>query len=92
MTQKQSEIGNSVIVVSRSQWIQVRFPGYIRMVFADVTYQCVSEGEPLFSIYSPELVALRQEYLLGRQNQKAISAGNIDGFKPPKACGSSFPH
>jgi RND family efflux transporter MFP subunit len=60
-------------------YVQVRFPGYIRKVFANATYQYVHKGEPLFTIYSPDLVATQQEYLLARQNQKAMSASTIDG-------------
>ena len=55
-------------------YVQVRFPGYIRKVFANATYQYVRKGEPLFTIYSPDLVATQQEYLLARQNQKAVAA------------------
>jgi Cu(I)/Ag(I) efflux system membrane fusion protein/cobalt-zinc-cadmium efflux system membrane fusion protein len=60
-------------------YIQVRFPGYIRKVFANATYQYVRKGEPLFTVYSPDLVATQQEYLLARQNQKALSASTVDG-------------
>jgi RND family efflux transporter MFP subunit len=60
-------------------YVQVRFPGYIRKVFADATYQYVREGEPLFTIYSPDLVATQQEYLLARQDQKAMSSSSVDG-------------
>jgi RND family efflux transporter MFP subunit len=60
-------------------YVQVRFPGYIRKVFANATYQYVRKGEPLFTIYSPDLVATQQEYLLARQNQKSLSASTVDG-------------
>ena len=60
-------------------YVQVRFPGYIRKVFANATYQYIRKGEPLFTVYSPDLVATQQDYLLARQNQKALSASSIDG-------------
>lgn len=60
-------------------YVQVRFPGYIRRVFANATYLYVRKGEPLFTIYSPDLVATQQEYLLARQNQKTLDASTIDG-------------
>jgi Cu(I)/Ag(I) efflux system membrane fusion protein/cobalt-zinc-cadmium efflux system membrane fusion protein len=63
----------------RLSYVQVRFPGTIRKVFADATYQYVRKGDPLFTIYSPELVATQQEYLLARQNQKAVTNSTIDG-------------
>jgi RND family efflux transporter MFP subunit len=70
-------------------YVQVRFPGYIRKVFANATYQYVSKGEPLFTIYSPDLVATQQEYLLARQNQKTMSASTIDGVADGAATLSS---
>jgi Cu(I)/Ag(I) efflux system membrane fusion protein/cobalt-zinc-cadmium efflux system membrane fusion protein len=60
-------------------YVQVRFPGYIRKVFANATYQYVRKGEPLFTIYSPDLVATQQEYLLARQNQGTLGASTVDG-------------
>jgi Cu(I)/Ag(I) efflux system membrane fusion protein/cobalt-zinc-cadmium efflux system membrane fusion protein len=60
-------------------YVQVRFSGHIRKVFANATYQYVRKGEPLFTIYSPDLVATQQEYLLARQNQKALSTSTVDG-------------
>ena len=59
--------------------VQVRFSGYIRKVFADATYQYIRKGEPLFTIYSPELVATQEEYLLARQNQTALGGSAVDG-------------
>ncbi|MHB1935452.1 MAG: efflux RND transporter periplasmic adaptor subunit [Acidobacteriaceae bacterium] len=60
-------------------YVQVRFPGYIRKVFANATYLYVRKGEPLFTVYSPDLVATQQEYLLARQNQKILSTSTVDG-------------
>lgn len=54
-------------------YVQVRFSGYVRKVFANATYQYVKKGEPLFTIYSPELVATQNEYLLARQNESLLS-------------------
>lgn len=59
--------------------VQVRFSGYIRKVFADATYQYVRKGDPLFTIYSPELVATQEEYLLARRNQSALNGSSVDG-------------
>ena len=59
--------------------VQVRFSGYIRKVFANATYQYVRKGDPLFTIYSPDLVATQEEYLLARRNQTALMGSSIDG-------------
>src|ERR1700756_668178 len=60
-------------------YVQVRFPGYIRKVFANATYQYIRKGEPLFTVYSPDLVATQQEYLLAQQNQKLLLSSSVDG-------------
>jgi RND family efflux transporter MFP subunit len=59
--------------------VQLRFAGYIRKVFANATYQYVRKGDPLFTIYSPDLVATQEEYLLARRNQAALRDSSIDG-------------
>jgi Cu(I)/Ag(I) efflux system membrane fusion protein/cobalt-zinc-cadmium efflux system membrane fusion protein len=53
--------------------VQTRFPGWIQQVFAKATYQYVRKGQPLFTVYSPELVSTEQEYLLAKQNQQTFS-------------------
>lgn len=60
-------------------YVQVRFSGYVRKVFANATYQYIQQGEPLFTIYSPELVATENEYLLARQNERALSGSEVEG-------------
>ena len=60
-------------------YVQTRFSGYIRKVFANATYQYVRKGQPLFTIYSPELVATQQEYLLAQQNQKSLASSTVSG-------------
>ncbi len=44
--------------------INIRFSGWIQKLHADYTGMMVYEGQPLFTIYSPELVSAEQEYLL----------------------------
>lgn len=71
--------GNVDIDQRLISYVQVRFSGYIRQVFANAIYQYVRKGDPLFTIYSPGLVATEQEYLFARENQKALSTSTIDG-------------
>jgi Cu(I)/Ag(I) efflux system membrane fusion protein/cobalt-zinc-cadmium efflux system membrane fusion protein len=54
-------------------YVQTRFPGWIQKVLANATYQYVHRGQPLFTIYSPDLVSTEQEYLLARQNQMSFT-------------------
>lgn len=67
--------GNVDIDEEQLSYVQTRFPGWIQRVFANATWQYVKKGEPLFTIYSPDLVSTEQEYLLAKQNQKSLGAG-----------------
>ena len=52
--------------------VQLRFPGWIHKVFVNATYDLVHKGQPMLTIYSPELVTTEQEYLLARKNQQQM--------------------
>lgn len=71
--------GNVDVDERSISYVQVRFPGYIRQVFANATYQYVRAGEPLFTIYSPDLVATQQEFLLARHNWQNLSGSTVEG-------------
>jgi Cu(I)/Ag(I) efflux system membrane fusion protein/cobalt-zinc-cadmium efflux system membrane fusion protein len=60
-------------------YVQVRFSGYIRNVFANASLQFVREGDPLFTIYSPELVAAENEYLVALHNRNRLQSSAIEG-------------
>src|SRR6267154_276612 len=63
----------------RLAYVQVRFSGYIQKVFVDATYQYVRKGQPLFTVYSPELVVTEREYLLAKQNQQQVAQSTVQG-------------
>jgi len=63
----------------RLAYVQVRFSGYIQKVFVDATYQYVRKGQPLFTVYSPELVVTEREYLVAKQNQQQVAQSTVQG-------------
>lgn len=63
----------------RVAYIQTRFPGWIRQLFANSTYQYIHKGQPLLTIYSPDLVATEQEYLLAKKNSASLQASTVAG-------------
>src|SRR5258708_21300166 len=65
--------GNVAIDETHLSYVQTRFSGYIVKVFADATYKYVHKGQPLFTIYSPELVAAESEHLVAKQNAQGLS-------------------
>lgn len=64
--------GNVAVDETRLAYIQVRFSGYIQKVLVDASYQYVRKGQPLFTIYSPDLVSTEREYLLAKQSQQRL--------------------
>jgi RND family efflux transporter MFP subunit len=52
---------------TRISHIHTKFEGYIEQIFANFVGQQVSKGQPIFSIYAPELVATQKEYILALQ-------------------------
>jgi len=62
-------------------YVQLRFPGYIRQVFTNATYLEVRKGQPLFTVYSPDLVQTQKEFLLAQQNQYVLRGSSVDGVK-----------
>jgi RND family efflux transporter MFP subunit len=71
--------GNVAVDETRLAYVQVRFSGFIQKVFANATYQYVRKGQPLFTIYSPDLVATEREYLVAKQNQQQVSQSTVPG-------------
>lgn len=53
--------------------VHTKFAGWAEKVFVDFTGKLVERGQPLFSIYSPELVSTQQEYLISLRGEKYLS-------------------
>jgi Cu(I)/Ag(I) efflux system membrane fusion protein/cobalt-zinc-cadmium efflux system membrane fusion protein len=58
-------------------YVQTRFAGWIEQVFANSTYQYVRRGQPLFTIYSPDLVSTENEYLLAVDARKRVKDSSV---------------
>ncbi|HXE76261.1 MAG TPA: efflux RND transporter periplasmic adaptor subunit [Candidatus Xenobia bacterium] len=52
--------------------VHTKVSGWVRKVFVDYTWQHVQKGDPLFTLYSPELVSAQQEYLIARRAQQYL--------------------
>jgi membrane fusion protein, copper/silver efflux system len=59
-------------------YVQTRYSGWIRDVFANATYQYIRKGQPLFTIYAPDLVATEQEYLLALRNEQQLKNSSVN--------------
>jgi RND family efflux transporter MFP subunit len=64
---------------TRTAQVNPRYSGWIEKLYVDVTGSHVRKGEPLFAIYSPELDAAQEEYLIAyRSLQKLEKKGVTD--------------
>jgi multidrug efflux pump subunit AcrA (membrane-fusion protein) len=56
----------------RSFAITPKFEGYVERLHVNVTGQPVAKGQPLFEVYSPELVSAQREYTIAAQGVEAL--------------------
>jgi RND family efflux transporter MFP subunit len=74
LTRSLRAVGIVEIDETRVAHVHTKVSGWVRRVFVDYTWQHVMQGEPLFALYSPELVSAQQEYLLARRAQTYLGA------------------
>jgi membrane fusion protein, copper/silver efflux system len=55
--------------------VNAKFEGWIEKPFIESTGQIVKKGEPLVSIYSPDLVSTQREYLLALKSKGSDASG-----------------
>jgi len=59
--------------------VNIKFSGWVEELYVDETGQRVKEGQPMLSIYSPDLVSTQEEYLLAYRNaQKLANSSFMD--------------
>jgi len=62
---------------TRLTHIHSKVSGYIEEVFADSVGKPVRAGEPLFTIYSPDLVATEQDFLLALKSRELLRTSTV---------------
>lgn len=65
-------VGKVAIDETRIEHVHTKVEGWIDQVFVDFTGKVVKKGDPLFTIYSPELLASQREYLLAAKAQNLM--------------------
>jgi multidrug efflux pump subunit AcrA (membrane-fusion protein) len=78
-------VGSIEVDETRQTRVAARVAGRIEKLFGDFTGQLVRAGEPLYSLYSPELVATQREYLLALENRERLAAGTPDAIRSADA-------
>ncbi|MDE3036527.1 MAG: efflux RND transporter periplasmic adaptor subunit, partial [Nitrospirota bacterium] len=57
--------------------VTIKFHGWIEQLFVSAIGDHVKKGQVLFTIYSPDVVATQEEYLLALQGQKQLGASEF---------------
>jgi membrane fusion protein, copper/silver efflux system len=58
--------------------VHTKFPGWVDKVYVDFTGKLVKKGQPLFSIYSPELVSTQQELLIAKKSRDILKSSAFE--------------
>lgn len=58
--------------------ISPKFEGWVERLHVNVTGQPVARGQPLFEVYSPELVSAQREYSIAAEASRALSEAGDD--------------
>jgi membrane fusion protein, copper/silver efflux system len=73
MTKVIRTVGTVELDETKVEHIHTKISGWIDKVYVDYTFKHVNKGDPLFSIYSPELVSTQEEYLLALKSKNMLS-------------------
>ena len=64
---------------TRLAHVHTRVEGWIDQVFADFTGKSVRKGQPLFTMYSPDMLATQQELLLALKGRDQLQHSTLPG-------------
>ena len=63
---------------TRQADINLKLEGWIRELYVDYTGQAVHKGQPLFAIYSPDLLTTENEFLLALKTRDQLQGSQIE--------------
>ena len=70
-------VGKVAFDETRIARVQARVEGWIEKVFVDFTGKLVDQGQRLLTIYSPEMLATQQEYLLALKSKEILKSSTL---------------
>jgi len=73
--------GNITYDERRIYAVNTKFNGWIEKLYVDFIGEKVKKGQPLFDIYSPELVTAQEEYLLSLHHNESLKESPYDSIR-----------
>jgi Cu(I)/Ag(I) efflux system membrane fusion protein len=74
-------VGRVAVDERRLAQIHTKFDGFIENLYVNFTGEPVRRGQPLFSIYSPDLLATQQELILAKQNRTPLGSTLVESAR-----------
>jgi membrane fusion protein, copper/silver efflux system len=68
-------VGTVAMDETRERHINLKVSGFVERAYVDYVGKSVKRGDPLFALYSPELLSAQEEYLLALRTREALSQG-----------------
>jgi len=68
-------VGKVEVDETRLAFVNTKIAGWVKKLFVNFTGDQVVKGQPLLSIYSPDLVTAQEEYLLALRSRTTVSGG-----------------
>lgn len=70
-------VGRVAVDERRLSRVNLKVEGWIDQLYVNATGQKVRKGQPLFALYSPELIAAQQEYLLAMRHARELGTSEF---------------
>jgi len=81
--------GRVAVDERRVRAVNLKVGGFVERIFVDFTGKAVAAGDPLFALYSPELLAAQEEYLLALRTRAALAAAGGDAGAGERLVGAA---
>lgn len=87
-TVQQKDLSTTVSAVGKVEYdeqklfnVNPKISGWVEQLYVDYTGKMVRRGQPLFSIYSPELVTTQREYLLALKTRDKVESSSFETIR-----------
>lgn len=72
-------VGKVAYDETRIARVHTKVEGWIERVFVDFTGDMVRKGQPMLTLYSPELLATQQEFILAQRGRELMRSSTLKG-------------
>ncbi|HTP30081.1 MAG TPA: efflux RND transporter periplasmic adaptor subunit [Anaeromyxobacteraceae bacterium] len=70
-------VGKVAVDETQVHHVNIKVGGFVERVYVDYVGKTVRLGEPLFTVYSPDLVSVQEEYLLALRTREMLEGGGV---------------